>query len=133
MNIEKKDLLRRLRCDIVVVAVILAIALLTFLIPYYINEKRTGSKVIILQNGEETGSYNLSENDTVIVCDEDGGYNLILISNSEVRVTDADCPDKLCIRQREISRNGESIICLPHKLVVMIESPEESDLDAVTN
>lgn len=133
MNIVKKDLLRRLRCDIVVVAVILAIALLTFLIPYYINEKRVGSKVIILQNGEETGSYNLSENDTVIVCDEDGGYNLILISNSEVRVTDADCPDKLCIRQREISRNGESIICLPHKLVVMIESPEESDLDAVTN
>lgn len=133
MNIEKKDLLRRLRCDIVVVAVILAIALLTFLIPYYINEKRAGSKVIILQNGEETGSYNLSENNTVIVCGEDGGYNLILISNSEVRVTDADCPDKLCIRQREISRNGESIICLPHKLVVMIESPEESDLDAVTN
>lgn len=133
MNIVKKDLLRRLRCDIVVVAVILAIALLTFLIPYYINEKRVGSKVIILQNGEETGSYNLSENDTVIVCGEDGGYNLILISNSEVRVTDADCPDKLCIRQREISRNGESIICLPHKLVVMIESPEESDLDAVTN
>ena len=31
-----------------------------------------------------------------------------------------------------ISKNGESIICLPHKLVIQIVAKEESELDAIT-
>ena len=61
------------------------------------------------------------------------GHNTIVIKDASIAVTDADCPDQLCVRQRSISKNGESIICLPHKLVITIDSPEESDIDAVTN
>ncbi len=40
----------------------------------------------------------------------------------------ADCPDKLCVKQGKISKSGESIICLPHKVVVKISAEErESD------
>ena len=59
-------------------------------------------------------------------------YNLLMISDGTAFVSDADCPDKLCVKQRAISRNGESIICLPHKLVIRIVAKEESRLDAVT-
>ena len=62
----------------------------------------------------------------------DENYNLLFISGGEVSVFDADCPDGLCVKARNISKSGESIICLPHKLVIQIESKEEGALDAVT-
>ena len=46
---------------------------------------------------------------------------------------EADCPDLLCVHQKAISKEGESIICLPNKVVVTIRGGEETELDAVTN
>ena len=133
MNILSRDLIPKLRNDIIVVILIIIAAFLTFLIPRIMNGGRSGGVAVIMQEGEEICRYALSEDRTVTVQGADHGYNLILISDGTVNVTDADCPDKLCVRQKSISKNGESIICLPHKLVILIESSEESDLDAVTN
>ena len=41
--------------------------------------------------------------------------------DGSVTVQDADCPDKICEKHRAINRTGETIICLPHKLVVEIK------------
>lgn len=133
MNIPDKDLLQKLRNDIIVVAVIVIAAFSAFLIPDIIGKNREGGMAVIIQDNEEICRYTLSEDRTVTIHGKDQGYNLILISGGTVDVTDADCPDKLCVRQKSISKNGESIICLPHRLVILIESSEESDLDAVTN
>ena len=46
-------------------------------------------------------------------------------------MTKADCPDKLCVNQNAVSKNGESIICLPNKVVVTVDSSENSEFDAV--
>lgn len=124
-------MMRKLKADILVMVLIAVIAILFFLISYFTGQLSDG-KVIIIQDGMRIGSYSLKEDRTISVSGEEG-YNLILINNGNVKVSDADCPDKLCIKQQTIERNGESIICLPHKLVVLIESEEESDLDAVTN
>ena len=86
----------------------------------------------IYQNGELRGEYDLSQPKTLPVKEEDYGYNLVMIEDGTVRITDADCPDQLCMKQRSISKNGESIICLPHKLVLQICAKEEGALDAVT-
>jgi hypothetical protein len=43
---------------------------------------------------------------------------------------DADCPDKLCEKQGKISKNGQSIICLPNKIVIKINSDTDTDVDA---
>lgn len=102
-----------------------------WLIPIFLN-KDAPAVVRVIQNGQEIASYPLSEDRTVTIPYEDENYNLLFISSGEASVSDADCPDGLCVRARSISRNGESIICLPHKLVIQIESKEESDLDAVT-
>ncbi len=59
-------------------------------------------------------------------------YNVVEICDGKASVTEADCPDKLCVGQREISGNGESIICLPHKLVVRTQSEVEGALDGLT-
>ena len=121
----------KLKKDIIVISGVLLKALLMWLIPIFLN-KDAPAVVRVIQNGQEIASYPLSEDRIVTIPYEDENYNLLFISGGEASVSDADCPDGLCVRARSISRNGESIICLPHKLVIQIESKEESDLDAVT-
>lgn len=133
MMTEWKEFMNNRKGDILVLGLLLAAALLSRLIPHMTGNDTPGSEVVVFRDGNEIGRYSLSEDDTIAVRGTDDGYNLILISGAAVRVTDADCPDKLCVRQRSISKSGESIICLPHKLVITIDSPEESDIDAVTN
>lgn len=89
-------------------------------------------RVRVFQDGEEIGVYDVLENQSVLLPYEEEHYNLMVIQDGKVSVAEADCPDGLCTRQREISRNGESIICLPHKLVIRIESNKEGAPDAVT-
>lgn len=52
------------------------------------------------------------------------GNNTILITDSKIKVTLADCKDDLCIKQGEISKVGENIICLPHRLIIEIKGDE---------
>lgn len=128
---EKDKHMQKIKADLIVIGVIIGIAFLVYIFSYLVGERNPG-KVEIRQDGKLLSTYSLTENQTIIVPYDDGGYNLVLMNEGEVKVTDADCPDKLCVRQRGISRNGESIICLPHKMVIQISAEEESDLDAVT-
>ena len=109
-------------------------AFLFWLIPFLLNNLNNNlpAAVAVYQDGQKIADYSLLEDQTLVIPWGEEGYNLLLIENKEACVTDADCPDQLCIRQRSIARNGESIICLPHRLVLQVESKEESELDAVT-
>lgn len=60
------------------------------------------------------------------------GFNELSIQGGKVSVLSADCPDGLCVKQREVSRTGESIICLPHKLAITITGSEEAEYDGIT-
>ena len=51
--------------------------------------------------------------------------NTINIKDGKVSVTEANCHDELCVKSHKISRDGEMIVCLPHKLYVKIE--DDSD------
>ena len=123
--------MKRVRNDCIL---ILIIVLLVggFWLMQYLNAAQKDAVLQIYQNGELAGEYDLSQSQTIPVTGMEDSYNLVLIEDGTVRVTDADCPDQLCMKQRSISKNGESIICLPHKLVLQIHAKEESTLDAVT-
>lgn len=53
------------------------------------------------------------------------GYNLIEIGDEKVRVIEADCPDKIDVRQGYISKIGETIVCLPNKMIVEIKGMDK--------
>ena len=76
------------------------------------------------QNGSVIRRVSLSEGEgqDILITSDDGGYNLVHIENGSVFVQEADCGNGDCVRQGEIHRTGESIICLPHKLVITIVS-----------
>lgn len=60
-----------------------------------------------------------------------GEYNLFICRNGEVQMIMSSCPDLICVHHRAVSKTGESIICLPHKLVIEITGTAETELDGV--
>lgn len=104
--------------------IIAVISLALWLIP-----KTDGSTVIILVDGELFDEISLAE-DTEITVENEYGKNTVTVKNGEVYVIDADCPDKLCEKDK-ISKNGESIVCLPNRLSVTIETEDEKEVDVI--
>ncbi len=83
------------------------------------HQSASGTMVNIYSKNEKIAELSLSRNDTFIVANE-LGTNTIRIENGQAYMTDADCPDKICEEMGRISKPGETIVCLPHQLVVEI-------------
>ncbi len=109
------------RNDIILVVILAVSALLVWLC--FSLFSREGSWVVVTVNGEETARYPLSEHREVRL-ESDGGYNVLVIKDGEADVIEASCPDGLCVDFRPISKDGETIVCLPNKTVVSIEAEE---------
>ena len=92
--------------------------------------RRDGGAVIVEQDGRETARYALSEDRTVRI-EGAGGYNLLVIEGGEAWLSEANCPNLLCVKTGKIRYAGQSIVCLPHRLAVRIAGGA-SGLDAVT-
>ena len=89
-------------------------------------------KLRITVSGEEYGSYSLEEDQVIKV----GDTNVCEIKDKKVSMISADCPDQLCIHQRTIQLQGETIVCLPNKVVLEITGTRQTDqeaLDGVVN
>ena len=50
-----------------------------------------------------------------------GGTNVLVIEQGRARMESADCPDKVCVHTAPISEVGQTVVCLPRKLVIVIE------------
>ncbi len=75
------------------------------------------AKVIV--DGKTVVSLNLNE-EREYTLDTPEGTNTIIVQDGQVFVSYADCPDKVCKNHKPIKNNGETIICLPHKMVIEI-------------
>lgn len=89
-------------------------------------------QAILRVDGEEIKTFNLIEGQatyTYLYEDDDGDSNLIEIQGDRIRIKEADCGDQICVRRGWASKNGETIVCLPHKLVIEIQTTDGSDID----
>lgn len=117
--------------DIILMSVVLLIAVIMGLFLHF-SMKEPGDMVYIMVDGSLYGSYSIKEGQTIEVRNE-LGYNRIVIENNSVHMEMADCPDQYCVEHKEVSSANETIVCLPHKLVVEIHSESESkDFDSVS-
>ena len=110
-----------------------------------------GAKVIIESGGSLYATYPLAEDRVVIVPAPKQGkvdapapdpdkpaseqydfYNVVTISGGKVSVTEASCQNQVCVKHGTISMTGETIVCLPNRLVVRIES-KGGGYDSVTS
>ncbi len=88
---------------------------------------------VIKVNGQEIRKIDLSmvSDDEVIKIDNEYGENHILITKDGVSVTYSDCVQKVEIQDKPIYKPGQSLVCLPHRLVIEIVGDGDNP-DAVT-
>ena len=123
---EKKKYLR----DLIIVGALLLAALLALLLVRNRQEAKTGTDAVAVvrtDDGEEV--YPLNKDGVFSL---NGGTNTLVIENGEAWVSEADCPDKICMGMGKISKNGEFIACLPNRVIIVVEGGEESPVDGRT-
>ncbi len=123
----EKKLLRKK--DIFLIAILVAILLIIISVLSFSN--RQGSKVIVSVDGSVTASYPLSEDLTTTIEGYNGGTNTLVIKDGKAFLTDTSCPDHLCEKMGRISSVGQSVICLPNRVVIEITGEDSSEYDAV--
>ena len=118
---------RKLKNDIVLIGTLLAVLVLIGLALWLLRGE--GDMVVVEVNGTAYGSYALNTDRTVEIRTGEGGkeLNLLVIKDGKAYVETATCPDGICAAHRPIFRRGESIICLPHKVVITVVKAELSD------
>ena len=123
---------RLFRNDVIFIVVLLLVVTTLGLCFYLFRGE--GDMVVVTVDGKEFGRYSLAEDVTVEIRTGAQGeeLNLLVIKGGQAYVETATCPDGICAGHKPIKRDGESIVCLPHKVVITVYTSEEKDaLDIV--
>lgn len=131
-----KDLIKK--ADLILLAVLLIAGLAASIA--FARSGAVGGLVTIKCAGKTTGTYSLEENRTLLItrdghvsdCDEtqppdETNYNILQIQDGKADMISADCHNHDCVDHKPISKGGENIICLPHKIVIQIEKEKGDD------
>lgn len=110
---------------------ILIIALCFLLIRSFVMGGDAAGSVEVRINGEKVGTYSLYEDRTERFEYDDGSFNVMVIKDGKVSVAEADCPDKHCINKGAVCRENDTIICLPHELVIKIIESDSKGPDII--
>ena len=121
---------RKRRTDVILISALLAAVALISLCWFLLREE--GSSVTVEVAGKTFGSYSLALDRTVDITTADDELNRLVIRDGKAFMETATCPDGICVSHRPISRKGESIVCLPHRIVVTVigDNGEEPDIIA---
>lgn len=89
------------------------------------------AKAVVSRDGEVVQTIALSEQSEpeALLFEDARGDNLIEIDGGRIRVADADCPERICVRSGWIERPGQIIACAPHGLTIVIERGGEETPD----
>lgn len=115
--------------DLILVAGILFLAAGIWLCTKFLLPQDHQS-IRITVDGELYGEYSLDKDQEIAI----GETNICRIEDGKVKMIEANCPDKLCMKQKTVDASGGSIICLPNKVVIEAvgeKSTSQDGLDSV--
>ena len=105
-------------------AAIIAVCLLVWLLP-----RGGGQTALVYQDGTLFYTLDLRQNRTLTVTGP-AGKTIITVADGEVFVSQADCPDQVCVLHGPLRRTGGPIVSLPNRL--SIEWATGADVDALS-
>ncbi len=105
----------------ILIMIIIGVASIVFLVSTFFIERKQGNQVEIKVENEVVGIFSLNENREIEIPLQGGLVNIARIENGAIEMVKANCPDKVCIGFGKIKNVGETIICLPHKVVIQIK------------
>jgi len=86
-----------------------------------------GGTLRISVDGYEYGVYDLTLNQEIRIEDT----NICQIENGLVSMTYGDCPDKICVHSLPISKNGQTIICMPNRIMLEVTKSDPGQIDTM--
>ena len=107
--------------ETIFIGTLLIISIILCVFVYVVPHGKYGS-IQITVNGELYWTYSLGKDQVISI----GDTNVCEIKNGEVKMTDADCPDHLCMKQPAVGSSGGFIVCLPNKVVIQGEGGSDS-------
>ena len=126
---DRLELRKLKKRDVALLAILLGIAL-GLLLWFWFGHQEQGEMVEVTVDGEIYGTYPLKDEQEISILPEGATEttNFLVITEGQADMKSADCPDKLCVHQAAISHVGETIVCLPNRVVVTIigeETPQD--------
>ncbi len=115
------------RNDIILIVGILLVAALGLI--YLFVFRAEGNTVKVTVDGKTYGVYSLSKDITEDIYTGENGehHNRLVIKDGKAFMESATCPDGICVAHKAIFRNGESIVCLPHSVVITVITSESTN------
>ena len=127
----KRSFWKRYKSDLILISIVMLVGV--FALVFQHLSMKTGGTVKVYINGKEVKSFSLDEDtEYKIVADSDSErlpddadeseeYNILVIKNGKAYISEADCHEQICVKHNAISKTGETIVCLPHSLVIEVE------------
>lgn len=118
------------KCDIFLLAIFMAAALLIAFSPFLQCRGSSGkhSQPLVLKiriSGELYGTYDLNKNQSIQIQNQYGS-NTLSIQSGTVSMTESDCRNQICVQTGPIEEPGQMIVCLPHELIAEITASSDS-------
>lgn len=89
----------------------------------------------IVQNGTVIGKIDLDQEKgsrRMVIKAPDGGFNVLLMENGRIRIEDADCPRRDCVKMGWLRAFSMPLVCLPHHLMVRFSGEASDSLDSIS-
>lgn len=90
-----------------------------------VKNQRPAVIVEVSVDGVVVEELDLSKDGEFVIQGHNGGTNTLIIQDGQAHISDATCPDKVCIYQGTVDRSGEMIVCLPNLMIAKIVGEEE--------
>ncbi|SHJ98065.1 NusG domain II-containing protein [Paramaledivibacter caminithermalis] len=123
------------RLDIIIIAVVFIISIVSLgILKIYSNKNYDDMYVHISVDGKliKTIPFDTESHGEEFKVKTKLGKNIIRIEDGMVKMVEADCPDKICVKDGPISKPGEILVCLPHKVVVEIKGYGKAEVDELS-
>ena len=119
--------------DKIVVAAVLFFALLVYLVFTFCITAKPPAKAQIFVDGKLYASYNLQNftEEKEIEIKSEFGVNVLKLSHDGARMVSASCPDKRDVKDGKITKSGQTLICIPNRVMVKLLGNNE-EVDKVT-
>lgn len=118
-----------IRNDIIFIVALLLVAAVGAL--YLFVFRSNGNAVKVTVDGKVVGVYSLSENIDKNITTGKNNLNRLIIRDGKAYMETATCPDGICVSHKPIFRDGESIVCLPNRVVVTVTTKDADGPDIV--
>jgi Uncharacterized protein conserved in bacteria len=125
--------------DIIIVCILVLISFFPIGLFSYVHAQEAGGDrliAVVSRDNKQVKQIVLTGNTKVeefTVYTKNGDYNTIEVNKDRIRIKKANCPDQICVRTGYISEPGQTIVCLPHRVVIEIHRANRSEAPVIVS